>query len=515
MRRLALGSMVLVLLFVLAPPGAQADVRFELKGQWTCKDGANGTGVKPLSGARIELFRERTLWKDEKITSRHTNADGRYSINVKASGNFDLYVKVLLHDDDGVELENWYSPFTWETSTSTRRSRSGTVDLGTWQISKDGAGTPKCAIWQGVHNAYGDFRRVVGARPPSPNIKVDAEFPCCGTPFTTTNTIRWPGGYAVRANYSVPFHEFAHSFRHSYDGNIFHFTADAARYQYPQFHSSCKVTNRGFAFNEGWAEYWARDFSTCNPANNYDQEGNVAAELTRLEKCSNRSAMVRVLRESAGRIHSIEEFQTRFTQILGGCAQPLTTAGGAGEPVLTAQQQITDLQRQIAAQRKLIASLNRQASAAKRRARNPGRCTAARCDAAMEKLIEPSALAAQAQQAKLVLDRLEAGLAAARKAGFDPAKQIAVGDSLLKGEDSFEKANQKILAAGLQKGLREIKTQPGFNRGERSSLYKTMDKRADSLNRARKRGQDTPASLETVFAPPVSQLEGADKVKGR
>ena len=78
-----------------------------------------------MSGARVELFRERSYWRDEKITTRHLGADGRYSIPVKASGNFDLYVKILLHDDDGVELENWYSPFTWETTTSTKQQPLG------------------------------------------------------------------------------------------------------------------------------------------------------------------------------------------------------------------------------------------------------------------------------------------------------------------------------------------------------------------------------------------------------
>ena len=509
MRKLALGSLVVIALFVF-PVGAQARVNFVVKGQWTCKDGS--APAKPLNGARVELWHSKTAWRDSKVTTRHLGADGRYSINVNADGHFDLYVKLLLHDDDGVELENWYSPFTWETTTSNKRSRSGTVDLGTWQIGKSGSGTPKCAIWQGVHNAYANFRQIIGTRPPS-NIKIEGEFPCCGTPFTTTNSIRWPGGYAVRANYSVPFHEFAHSVRHTYDGSFGHFLIDAARYQYPQTHTSCKVTNQGFAFNEGWAEYWAGDYSTCSPATNYNQEGNVAAELARLERCSNRPAMVRVLRESRGQIHSIGDFQTRFTAILGGCAQPLTTSTGAGEPVLSAQQQIAEIQLQIAAQRKLVASLNRQAAAAKRRARNPGRCSAGGCNTAMEKLIEPSALAAQAQQAKLVLDRLEDGLAAARKAGFDPARQVALGDSLVNGEDEFEKANQKILVAGLQKGLREIKTEPGFNRGERSELFKTMDKRADGLARARRRGQDTPASVETLFSAPSSPTEEATKVR--
>lgn len=66
------------------------------------------------------------------------------------------------------------------------------VDLGTWQLSKDGTGSPKCAIWQGAHNAYADYGTVVGATPPQGAYKTDADFPCCGTPFTTTDVTRWP-----------------------------------------------------------------------------------------------------------------------------------------------------------------------------------------------------------------------------------------------------------------------------------------------------------------------------------
>ena len=50
-------------------------------------------------------------------------------------------------------------------------------------------------IWQGAHNAYADYRTVVGATPPQGAYKIDADFPCCGTPFTTTDVTRWPSGY--------------------------------------------------------------------------------------------------------------------------------------------------------------------------------------------------------------------------------------------------------------------------------------------------------------------------------
>ena len=44
---------------------------------------------------------------------------------------------------------------------------------------------------------------------------------------------------------------------YSYDGSYGHFLVDAARYIYTRNHDCGKQTNNGFAFNEGWAEFWA------------------------------------------------------------------------------------------------------------------------------------------------------------------------------------------------------------------------------------------------------------------
>lgn len=504
----------LLALLAASPGSAMADVNFQVKGKWTC---SNRGAVTPIAGARMELWREISYWPDDKITSRHLGSDGSYNIGVKASKNFTLYVKLLLHDDNGVELENWYSPFTWETETSTKGTKAGTVDLGTWQISKDGgSGTPKCAIWQGAHNAYGDYRTVVGSRPPSPNYKINADFPCCGTPFTTLDNTRWPSGYATGAGYSTNFHEFAHSMRHTFDGNTTHFLGDVARYSYPQFHSSCKVTNEGFAFNEGWAEYWAKTPQTCGDGTNFTQEGNVASALTALERCTSRPSMVRVLRESRGGIHSYAQFRSRFLAIFGQkvcLIAPITAVGGA-EQTLSARQLTTDIEDQITAQKKLIARLSRQTTSARKRARNPGRCAGGRCQQAMEKLIEPSALSAQVQQAKLVLGRLEDGLAAAQKAKFDPGfSKSAFVDKLDAESAKFERANQSIVIDGLSKSMREIKTEPGFKRGRSTDLFRTLDRRLDSLTRVRKRRQDTPASLETLYAPPSAPVDVVTNVK--
>ena len=45
--------------------------------------------------------------------------------------------------------------------------------------------------------------------------------------------------------------------RHGLDGDFGHFLGDAATYNYAQSHNACDHTNLGFAFNEGWAEFWA------------------------------------------------------------------------------------------------------------------------------------------------------------------------------------------------------------------------------------------------------------------
>lgn len=513
--RAAVGLLVLLTLLLIGPAFAEATVRFQVKGKWTCDN--RGT-VSPIAGARVELFRERSsLLPDEKIKTRYLGADGSYDIKVKASDNFKLYVKLLLHDDDGVELEDWYSPFTWETQTGTKKSKDGAVvQLGTRQIFADnGTGTPKCAIWQGAHNAYGDYTRLVGAKPPDRDYKIQAEFPCCGVPFTTLNATQWPDNYPTGGNYSTNVHEFAHSFRHSFDGDRGHFLFDVGRFSYPQFHVPCKVTNEGFAFNEGWAEYW--EGAGCSGGSDARREGDVADALSGLERCSSRPAMVRVLRENRGAIHSLAEFRDKFFRIYGArVCDPVVTASGRAEPVLSAQRLTADAKDQIADQKKLIASLSRRLRSAKARARKPGRCARGRCRVAMEKLIAPSTVSTQIQQAKLVLDRLEEGLAAARKAKFDPnALQASFGTKLGVESAEFERANQSLVLNGLSKGIREIKTEPGFKRGRSSDLFQTLNRQRTILRRARKRRDTTPSGVADLVAPPSAPRDSVKKVNGR
>jgi hypothetical protein len=516
---------IVVLLAALAllamTPAASEAVTFNVTGKWTC---SNRGKVIPIAGARVELWHEISYWPDDKLGSRHTASDGSFNFGVQAGSNFDLYAKLVLNDDNGTSLGNWYSFSDWDTETSTVGSHSGTVNLGTWQISKDnGSGTPKCAIWQGAHNAYGNYRQVIGSRPPDSNYSISADFPCCGTPFTTRDTTRWPSGYQTGSSgdpdggFSVNFHEFAHSVRHSFDGNFTHFLFDVGRFGYAQNHSLCSNTNQGFAFNEGWAEYWAHTLTTCGDGTNFNFEGNVATALDGLEKCSSRPTLVRVLRENPGSIHSYSEFKAKWDAIVGPrpcLIRPITGIEGV-ENSLSSAQLTSEVQKQISGLNRLIASLSRQLTTAKRRALSPGRCSIARlCVTGVQKLIEPSAINAQIQQAKLVLARLQAGLDAARRANFAPDfAQANLYNTLAADRSSFERANQAIVINGLKSSVNTVKTKSGFNPAESTAEFRRLNQRLSLLTSARNRRIETPASVESLFSAPTAPIDGVRRVR--
>ena len=530
-RRGVIGLLGAMALLAVAPAASHATVNFNVTGKWVCNN--RGT-VSPIAGARVELWHSIDYWFDDNLGSTHVANDGSFNFGVRADSNFDLYAKVVLNDDNGVSLGNWYSFSDWDTETSTVGSHSGTVNLGTWQISKDnGSGTPKCAVWQGAHNAYANYRQVIGSRPPDSHYSISADFPCCGTPFTTTDTTRWPGGYQTgqgssdpaKAPYSVNFHEFAHSVRHSFDGGTAHFLFDAARFSYPQTHTLCQNTNQGFAFNEGWAENWAGTLSsTCGgDPTNFNYEGNVATALNGLEQCVGRKTMVQVLQQNptgvVGGIHSFAEFRAKLAAIrnLNLCNIRVIT-GGASELSLSAAQQTSAINGQISATNKLIASLSRRMSSSKRVARSPGLCRLARtCLPALRRLVDPSVLNAQLQQAKLVLARLKVGLADARKSQFLPSalmpKYLTDDNALDALRKSFEQSSQAILINGLKSSVATIKSKSGFGPAQSTAEFRRINTRLSLLTRTRNRHAETPNSIDTLLSAPTVPTDGVKRIR--
>ncbi len=503
----------LLALLAVVPASAGASVNFEVKGQWLCNN--RGT-VAPLSGARVELWEPgdwSTLWIDNKLGATHTNSAGSYSFKVRAGSNFELYAKVVMNDDQGVHLGDWYSFSDWDTETQTTTSHSGVVNLGGYEISREGGkGTPKCAMFQGAHNAYQNYKQIVGSPPPDTSYLISSDFPCCGVPFTTTDTTHWPDGYQTGfagdkdGGYSVNFHEFAHSVRHSFDGGFLHFLADAARYGYAKTHELCLVSNEGFAFNEGWAEFWAQTPATCGDGTNFSQEGNVAAALTGLEKCANRATLVRVLRENPEAIHSYSQFRTKFFNIVGPRACLIASIGGLQnvEKTIASAPLLAGTEGQIAAETRLIGSLSRRTALLRSHALSPGKCTKGNCLAGIEKLIEPSAQNTRIAQAKLVRERLQSGLAAARSVINGPeSAQLKLFETLEAERPAFERANQSILISGLQQSIKAIKSRSGFAAARSTAAFRTLSQRLASLTSVRSRHATTPSALATLFSVPT------------
>ena len=252
-----------LLAVALAAPAAGAEVVVD--GQWQCRD----RGVTlPIRGAKVELH--TTGLFGGTVTTGFTDEEGNYHLSTHDGG--DHFVRLVLRGAEGVHLNDSIVPWEWYTDSPTFNLGQGDNLVGADQIS-DGAGnTPVCAVWQGVHDSFLDFESAVGGPPPYGNdLLVRGNFwPTAGVPFTLDTTIQWPGGFPTGdtpGDFTVTRHEFGHTFRHAFDGGLPHFLNDVVTFDYTQNHTHCESTNPGFAFNEGWAEFWSGDTAPCHADN--------------------------------------------------------------------------------------------------------------------------------------------------------------------------------------------------------------------------------------------------------
>ena len=98
-----------------------------------------------------------------------------------------------------------------------------------------------------------------------------------------------------------------------------HLGLDAFRFNYFRRHYCSLQTNEGFAFNEGWAEFWAGSCTATGYGSNpydYTIEGNVANGLRELQSDYGLSDfdMVDILDNSNRTIHSFNEYQTALIE---------------------------------------------------------------------------------------------------------------------------------------------------------------------------------------------------------
>uniref|UniRef100_A0A915K5I7 Uncharacterized protein n=1 Tax=Romanomermis culicivorax TaxID=13658 RepID=A0A915K5I7_ROMCU len=146
-------------------------------------------------------------------------------------------------------------------------------------------------------------------------------------PFASTDTIRIPFNYEHIDDLDSGRHEFAHTLRHTYDGSFWHLLYDTAKFEYVQNHWCRKRTNPGFAFNEGFAEFFTTnlcDIGQLEDKLDFNYEDNVAHALRRLAaKChgenlnSGKRAFVILLEKNPDKIHTFYDFDCEHEKFYG------------------------------------------------------------------------------------------------------------------------------------------------------------------------------------------------------
>lgn len=309
MRRTAILSLVLAGLVVTGTP-ARADAAGTLfKGAFTCGDGI------ALPGARVELWQHHYTWLPKVepnirlLGVGRTDATGAWAFRVGGEET-NLFVRLVLSSEE-TEVRSWLWSHNWFTDTQPNQNDKPVQDYGFLAVR----GTP-CELFRGFRTAALDYRAQTGGRPPFGESVVRSGAPNAGVPWTNYDVVWWPDRYPVGNGALTAKHEYAHQVRHVLDGTEGHWLNDVRAYLYPQHHSatSCRSTNPGFAFNEGWAEYWAGEplGTPCPDRTNWAVEKNVAAALADLQvRCGkSRGDMVRVLLDHPGRIHDLPSFQS-------------------------------------------------------------------------------------------------------------------------------------------------------------------------------------------------------------
>ncbi len=461
MHRFLVAALAALGLALVAVPADAA--RTVYRGQWQCDD--RGT-ILPLGGIELQLWRRGSPdflpveWVGGIDDRGFAEPDGTFSLTA-TDGEDNHFVRMALRDSAGVHLKDFWGINDWSVDSGGARNDVPVRDLGGLLFSTPGQ-SHKCAVWRGFHLAHRDFRDVTGVNPPSGGLLINADAITAGVPFTPHTTIMWPSGFPVGygggGDDSITRHEFGHVIRHGYDGDLGHFLGDVVTHNYLQNHEPCNKTGLGFAFNEGWAEYWARDYAPApacpgRAADDYEVEGNVAAALTDLAaNCfsGSRAAMVNILRANPGVIHSFQDFRA-----LVACPAPLVVTPAPPRPTiaiqLSASRRAALARAQVRAVDARLRRLQVELNLADRRARNVVACERTPCNAALRRAMEPAVLRTEIGLARLVRRTVD---------DLDSVKeQRAVGKltiaSATRRMKAVERANRILAAKVSADGIRD------------------------------------------------------------
>jgi len=313
----------------LAPAAVDGRKTITATGRFLCQTADGGT--EPIAGSEIRLMNRNAVPAiDERMGVSTTAADGSFRVRGRGGDlgigrgtRPDPYVRLMYrsngaqHDLD-VEISR---PILRKLTgyrgdkTATRKNEKRDVNYGTVTIT-----SLECQAYVAFRAAMVDFHRRTGMNTPGGRLPVRTRVLLHGrTAYTLYDAIKLPRkAYVTR---ELGLHELAHVVRHVLDGNAIHFGVDVVRFGYTRNHRCELESNQGYAFNEGWAAFWANECRgrTVAPVDNYRVEGNVASGLRQLQlRCRTTDRqMVEVLAQSPGAVHSYPEFQRRHNELYG------------------------------------------------------------------------------------------------------------------------------------------------------------------------------------------------------
>ncbi|KAI0558963.1 hypothetical protein FGB62_175g04 [Gracilaria domingensis] len=302
-------ALVLFGLFSSSQALPQCGKQIKISGRFTC----NGVGVPE---ARMN-FAQRVGVRGTFLGGGITDKDGYFEISgaplILPEGTHSVFVLQARYE--------YPHPSNPDRNTFiTRFPDDEELDIDGKESKNIGVmerNNHRCAAYQAFYDATMDYMHRVGdAVPESFVVYVDQAV--VGPPFTNFNDIR--SNKNVTWSMTTAQHELAHIVRNAFDGDAKHFDADKKNYSEGIGEHDCNTkTNEGFAFNEGWAMYWASQCESheYDATANMNIAGNVAAALRHLQSSchSNYTEMVMVLKNNPGIIHSYMQFKTEHQRL--------------------------------------------------------------------------------------------------------------------------------------------------------------------------------------------------------
>eukprot|EP00178_Gracilaria_changii_P003747 TRINITY_DN15664_c0_g1_i1.p1 TRINITY_DN15664_c0_g1~~TRINITY_DN15664_c0_g1_i1.p1 ORF type:complete len:315 (+),score=26.86 TRINITY_DN15664_c0_g1_i1:143-1087(+) len=226
-------------------------------------------------------------------------------------GQPDLFLKLEYHQVSKTQRIRVTSSDYFDVEASPGEKK---VEMEPLKLTKH-----RCRAYIVFHAATAEYYERTGTRLGEKTFVSVDEITEQALPYTVYNEI------VSRKDFEWSFqaaqHELGHVIRHVFDGDMSHFRDDAEKYGSPDIgsHTCTSERSEGFAFNEGWAFFWADQCRNSTASGSHRVLGNVAAALRKLQVVcdSSYAQLVAVLEANPGEIHSYSEYEEKHKQMFG------------------------------------------------------------------------------------------------------------------------------------------------------------------------------------------------------